>query len=93
MRTFMVPRGQVVIAGGSAKADSKQIELKAEHGSSTYGILSNLHLEANALTPSYTCSLTIGDGEWSYDETTTYEVKAKGLTISHRDRNTLKKVG
>jgi flagellar biosynthesis protein FlhA len=38
-------------------------------------------------------TLTIGDGEWSYDETTTYEVKAKSLTIVHRDRNTLKKVG
>ena len=56
-------------------------------------MLSNKHLEANASTPSYTCTLTIGDGEWSYDETTTYEVKAKSLTIVHRDRNTLKKVG
>ena len=93
MRSFMVPRGQVVIAGGDAKADSKVIELKAEHGSNTYGVLSNKHLEANAFTPSYTCTITIGDGEWSYDETTTYEVKAKGLTIAHRDRNTLKKVG
>jgi hypothetical protein len=89
----MVPRGQTVIAGGDATADSKVIELKAEHGSNTYGVLSNKHLEANAFTPSYTCTLTIGDGEWSYDETTTYEVKAKGLTIAHRDRNTLKKVG
>ena len=93
MRSFMVPRGQTVIAGGSAKADSKVIELRAERGSTSYGVLSNKHLEDNALTPSYTCTLTIGDGEWSYDETTTYEVKAKGLTIVHRDRNTLKKVG
>ena len=93
MRSFMVPRGQTVIAGGDAKADSKSIELKAVHGSSTYGILSNMHLESNANTPSYTCSLKIGDGEWSYDETTTYDVKAKCLTIQHRDRNTLRKVG
>ena len=56
-------------------------------------MLSNKHLEANAFTPSYTCTLTIGDGEWSYEETTTYEVKEKGLTIAHTDRNTLKKVG
>jgi hypothetical protein len=93
MRSFMVPRGQTVIAGGSAKADSKVIELRADHGSTTYGVLSNKHLEANATTPSYVCTLTIGDGEWSYEETTTYEVKAKGLTIAHTDRNTLKKVG
>jgi hypothetical protein len=75
------------------KADSKVIELRADRGSTSYGVLSNKHLEANAFTPSYTCTLTIGDGEWSYDETTTYEVKAKSLTIVHRDRNTLKKVG
>lgn len=93
LRSFMVPRGQVVIAGGDATAESTTIELSAAHGSSTYGILSNLHLETNATTPSYTCTLTIGDGEWSYDETTVYEVKAKGMTIQHRDRNTLKKVG
>jgi len=93
MRSFMVPRGQTVIAGGSAKADSKVIELRADHGSTTYGVLSNKHLEAKATTPSYVCTLTIGDGEWSYEETTTYEVKEKGLTIAHTDRNTLKKVG
>ena len=38
-------------------------------------------------------TLTIGDGEWSYEETTVYEVKSKGLTVQHTDRNTLRKVG
>ena len=33
------------------------------------------------------------DGTWSYDECTTYEVKSKGLTVQHTDRNTLRKVG
>lgn len=93
MRSFMVPRGQVVIAGGPATADSKTIELKAETGSSTYGILSNQYLSEFSTTPEYSCTLTLGDGEWSYTETTVYDVKAKGLTIQHTDRNTLRKVG
>jgi hypothetical protein len=33
------------------------------------------------------------DGSWSYDECTTYEVKSKGMTVQHTDRNTLRKVG
>ena len=39
-------------------------------------------------------SLTVNDdGSWSYDECTTYEVKSKGMTVDHTDRNTLRKVG
>ncbi|MEY4131692.1 MAG: hypothetical protein RLZZ31_1816 [Actinomycetota bacterium] len=93
MRCFMVPRGQVVIAGGSANADSKTLEMSAKNGSNTYGILSNQYLEANSKTPEYSCTITVGDGEWSYTETTVYEVKSKGLIVQHTDRNTLKKVG
>jgi len=92
MRCFMVPRGQVVIAGGAATADSKSFDMKADHGSVTYGILSNQYLDANSNTPSYTCSITVGDGEWSYEECTTYDVKSKGITVEHTDRNTLTRV-
>jgi len=92
MRCFMVPRGQVVIAGGDASADSTTINLKAQTGSNTYGILSNQYLAEFSSTPDYSCTLTIGDGEWSYEETTVYEVKSKGMTVQHTDRNTLRKV-
>jgi hypothetical protein len=69
------------------------VELKAQTGSSTYGILSNQYLAEFSTTPDYSCTLTIGDGEWSYEETTVYEVKSKGITVQHTDRNTLRKVG
>lgn len=94
MRCFMVPRGQVVIAGGTASADSTTFTMAAENGSNTYGILSNQYLQEFSTTPEYTCTITVNDdGSWSYDECTTYEVKSKGMTVQHTDRNTLRKVG
>jgi hypothetical protein len=93
MRCFMVPRGQVVIAGGSASADSTKLEMSAKTGSNTYGILSNQYLAEYSTTPDYSVTINVGKGEWSYEMTTVYEVKAKGLTIQHTDRNTLRKVG
>lgn len=92
MRCFMVPRGMVAIAGGPAAADSKVLEMSAERGSPTYGILSNQHLDVEANTPKFTCTITVGDGEWSYEECTTYDVKSKNMTVEHTDRNTLKRV-
>jgi len=93
MRCFMVPRGMVVIAGGPATADARTLDMRAERGSPTYGILSNPYLDVNSNTPAYTCTITVGDDEWSYEECTTYEVKSKGITVQHTDTNTLKRVG
>ncbi len=93
MRCFMVPRGSVLIAGGPAKADSKELVLQAEVGSDSYGILSNLYLAAQARTVLYQCSLTIGDDTWSYDETSTVELaRVPGDPFAHTDRNTLQRV-
>jgi hypothetical protein len=67
--------------------------MSAKTGSNTYGILSNQYLAEYSTTPDYSVTINVGKGEWSYEETTVYEVKAKGLTIQHTDRNTLRKVG
>ena len=93
LRTFMVPRGMVVIAGGPASADSKKLEMSAERGSTTYGILSNQYLDVESNTPKYSCTINVGDGEWSYEGCTTYDVKSKNMTVQHTDKNTLKRVG
>lgn len=44
MRCFMVPRGSTILAGGTAAADSSVLEMKAEVGSESFGVLSNPHL-------------------------------------------------
>jgi hypothetical protein len=93
MRCFMVPRGSTLIAGGPAKADSKQLTMQAEVGSESYGILSNLYLASAARTVLYQCSVTVGDDVWTYDETTTVELaKQPGVPFAHTDTNTLKRV-
>ena len=48
MRCFMVPRIAVINAGGNSEADAKEFELKAEVGSSTFGIMSNPYLDKAA---------------------------------------------
>ena len=76
MRCFMVPRGSTVIAGGHVTADATEYVLGAELGSKTYGIL----------------SITVGDGVFSYDSTTTYKHFRSDDLILHTDRNTLHRV-
>ena len=92
MRCFMVPRGSVAIAGGTAKASDKSFNLEATLGSVTYGILSNRYLDEKAKTTKYTCTVTVNGDTWSYDETTAY-THAIGGEIAHTDRNTLRRVG
>jgi hypothetical protein len=93
MRCFMVPRGTLVLAGGSAAAGDKVIHMSAEVGSETYGILSNRVLASMARTIGYTLTLAIGDGTFSYDESTTIEHARQPNPIVHTDRNTLHRVG
>jgi hypothetical protein len=94
IRCVMVPRGQVVLAAGPATADATTMTVEAEWGSNTHGILSNEYVNAMARTSKHTCTMTVnGDGTWSYNECTVYEVKSKGMTVNHEDSNTLRKVG
>ena len=68
--------------------------MTAEWGSNTHGILSNEYVNEMARTSKHTCTTKVNDdGSWSYDECTTYQVKSKGITVDHTDRNTLRKVG
>jgi len=92
MRCFVVPRGSMVLAGGTAKATDTSFSLEATVGDQVYGILSNKYLAAKARTDKYTCTVTINGDSWSYDETTHYNHAIAGQ-IQHTDRNTLRKVG
>jgi len=92
MRCFMVPRGSVVIAGGTASPDATEFTLSAKLGVQTYGILSNHYLDENAKTVQYDVTIKIVDGSFSYDETTIYEHHESKDPIMHTDRNTLTRV-
>src|SRR5215213_619594 len=53
LRSFMVPRGSTILAGGPATPDATEFTLQAEVGSETYGILSNVYLARVARTTLY----------------------------------------
>lgn len=93
MRSFMVPRGTLVLAGGSAAEDATSFSMEAEVGSETYGVLSNKYLAEAARTVKYECEITIGDDTWSYFEDSVLEMNVIDGLYHHTDKNTLHRVG
>lgn len=92
MRCFLVPRGIALIAGGTAEANAKSFEMKAELGSPIYGICSNPFLDEEFKTVKYTCMVSCTDGETlTYDSDTWIQIKGQKELFRHRDRNTLKR--
>jgi hypothetical protein len=92
MRCFMVPRGSTLLAGGAAHADATTFSLQAEIGSDTYGILSNPYLSTAARTVLYQCTVTTDGDTFSYEQTTTVELKRMDQPFAHTDRNVLRRV-
>jgi hypothetical protein len=91
--TIAIPRGQVVLAGGSAEPDATEFEVTASLGSETYGILSNPFLDAAFRTLSFRIRVTVHeDATWSYEEDTVMEIPDRAEPFHHIDRNRLRKV-
>jgi hypothetical protein len=93
MRAFVVPRGITVLAGGTAAADATSFTLSATPGDPHYNIGENTYLAQNASTLSYTVTITLGEGTWSYDETTMLRMTELPEPLAHTDHNTLRRVG
>lgn len=93
LRCFMVPRGVLVNAGGTAEADSREFHLLAEVGSETYGVLSNKFLDETYKTQKYTLDLVINDNDsFSYKEITQLWIPINNAPFDHTDENTLVRV-
>lgn len=93
MRGFVVPRGITVLAGGVAAPDAASFTMRASQGEAQYNIGENRYLAAHASTLSYEVTITVGDGTWSYEETTTLRMDEFSEPFAHTDRNTLHRVG
>ena len=90
IHSVTIPRGQTILAVGKAAADARSFTLRAERGSTAFGICSNPYLEENFRTDSFTIAVTIhDDGSWSYDEDTVMVIKGSDEPFHHRDRNRL----
>jgi hypothetical protein len=92
--TLGIPRGQVLLAGGTAEPDATDFEVRAAVGSEVYGILSNPFLDAKFRTTSYRMHVSVHpDGTWSYEEEGVLDITGLDEPFSHIDRNTLTRVG
>ena len=88
--SLSIPRGQVVFAGGHVEPDATEFELRAERGSTIYGILSNPFLERAFRTTRFTMRVRVHDDDtWSYDEETVLQVLGRAAPYIHHDTNTL----
>ena len=91
--TLAIPRAQVALAGGTAEPDAKEFELRAERGSTTFGICSGPFLDQAFVTKEFTIRVTIHpDGRWSYDQSTKLAIPGRDALFDHRDRATLRKI-
>ncbi|EGD58107.1 hypothetical protein Y88_0159 [Novosphingobium nitrogenifigens DSM 19370] len=94
LHSLTIPRGQVALAKGKAKADATTFTVKARRGRTENGICSGLFLEENFRTDSFRMTVTVHDQDcWSYEETTVLKIKGVGKPFDHSDRNTLRRVG
>jgi hypothetical protein len=91
--TLGIPRGQVLLATGSADADSNDFTLEATLGTEMNGILSNPFLYRSFRTVGYTIHVTTHpDGTWSYEEEGRLQIPGRDEVFHHTDRNTLTQV-
>ena len=88
--TLAIPRGQVLLAAGTAAADATRFEVRATRDSAIYGICSNPFLDQSFRTTAYRLEVTVNDdGTWSYDSECTLEVAGRAAPFAHVDRHTL----
>ena len=94
IHTIAIPRGQVLMAAGSAEPDATEFEVTAAVGSEVYGILSNPFINAAFRTVSFRMRVTAdNDGTWSYEEDTVMQMADRAELVHHIDRNTLTRIG
>ena len=92
--TLGIPRGQVLLAGGTAEPDATEFEVRATVGSEVYGILSNPYLAQAFRTLSYRMTVTVNpDDTWSYDEEGVLAIPNRDEPFSRTDRSTLARIG
>jgi len=92
--SLSIPRGQVVLAGGTAAADATSFTVSARLGDPNFGIVTSPFLDYAFHTVSFDMTVTVdGADEWSYEQTTVLEVRGTSGPFPHTDHNTLTRVG
>src|SRR5262249_58294695 len=93
MQTIAIPRGQVVLAGGTAKPGDKTISVEARRGDTRFGICSTTFLEEAFRTDYYRIDITFNDDDsWSYLTRTDLAVRGNTRPFDDRDTDTLPRI-
>lgn len=93
MKSFIVPRGISVNAGGSTTPDAKKFKVEASSGSETYGICSNLFLDKEFKSKNYEIEIEqLTEDSFSYDEDTQIQIKGQPEIFHHTEKNIMRRV-
>ena len=92
--TLAIPRGQVLLAGGTAAPDATSFSVSSRLGDPHFGIVTNPFLDHAFHTLSYDVTVTINSrDEWAYEQDTILEVRGTTGPFHHTDHTTLTRVG
>lgn len=93
MKSFIVPRGIAVQAGGACEPEQTEFKVTATLGSTIYGVCSNPFLDEEFQTVDYTVTFKkIDDDTIAYDENTRIKIKGQEKLFDHTEKNTLRRV-
>ena len=93
IKSFVVPRGVAVIAGGHVNADAKSFTVSAKLGSEIYGVLVNPFLSREFKITAYDVTMKALDANTiSYEQDTQLLLKGQKEIFHHTDSNTLRRV-
>lgn len=93
MKSFIVPRGISVNAGGTVEKGENSFKVEATLGSETYGICSNKFLDVEFKTVRYDLEIEqIDKDTFSYDEDTQIKIKGQSEVFHHTEKNIMKRV-
>jgi hypothetical protein len=93
MQSLTIPRGQVVLAGGTATPGDRKITVEAKRGDPRFGICSSPFLDEAFRTDYYRLDITFNDdGSWTYVSRVDLAIRGKTPPFDHRDTNTLRRV-
>lgn len=93
IKSFVIPRGMSVSAGGKSQLNANSFTLLAEHDDSIYTIASNSFLEREFKTLSYAFNLNFIDQKTiHYEQLTKMLISKTNTVFDHTDSNTLHKI-
>lgn len=92
IKSFSIPRGVSVVAGGQLSTDNEQlsIEVKAAMDNEQWSIVQSPFMQEKAITKDYQFSLTLNGDSLSYQQAMTLEIYNK--SFQHTDTNQLTRV-